>query len=297
MSIKVNNESFLLNKIKDYFILFKLRLSLFVVFSACTAFIISSYDVNIHRLLVLSLGGFLITASSNTFNQVLEVETDKLMTRTQNRPLPAGRMLVSEAVLVAGLTGLVGLILLSLLSTMTAVLGAISLVSYSFIYTPMKKISPAAVWIGAIPGALPMAIGSVAANDDGLGSLAIFLFSVQFLWQFPHFWAIAWLAYNDYAKANFYLLPSSNRDGRTKSTVLQIIFYTLCLISLSYVPFFVFDICGLYSCTIMLLMGLIVLFFGVKLYFSCNNQSAKMLMFSTLFYQLVVYIALIIDKI
>lgn len=297
MSINTKSDNYFLGKIKDYSVLFKFRLSLFVVFSACTAFIITSYNVDIEKLIVLSIGGFLITASSNSFNQILEVDTDRLMKRTQNRPLVTGRMSQNEAVLIAGITGLSGLVLLSFLNTLTAVLGALSLVSYSFVYTPMKKISPAAVWIGAIPGALPMAIGSVAAGNDGLSSMAVFLFSVQFLWQFPHFWAIAWVAYEDYAKADFYLLPSSAKDGRTKSTSLQIIFYSLCLLSLSYVPYFVFDICGLVSCSIMFIFGLVVLFYSIKLYVKCDNNSAKKLMFSTLFYQLIVYISLMIDKI
>jgi protoheme IX farnesyltransferase len=162
----------------------------------------------------------------------------------------------------------------------------------------MKKVSPAAVWIGAIPGALPMAIGWIAASNDGtFSNQAIFLFSLQFLWQFPHFWAIAWVAYDDYAKAGFYLLPSNQKDGRNKSTALQIIFYVICLILLSYVPFYIFEISGFYACSIMMFSGLVFLYYAIKLYINSDNRSAKKLMFASLFYQLVVFISLMIDKI
>jgi heme o synthase len=297
--VKVQNYNIgILDKVKDYQSLIKLRLALSVVFSACTAYVLGSDNLSFSGLFFIGLGGLLVTASSNTLNQVLEKDTDKLMSRTKNRPLAAGRMEVSEAVLIAGLTGTIGIIILSLFNPLSAVLGALSLVSYAFIYTPMKKVSPAAVWIGAIPGALPMAIGWIAASNSGtLSTEAIFLFSLQFLWQFPHFWAIAWVAYDDYAKAGFYLLPSNQKDGRNKSTALQIIFYVICLILLSYVPFYIFEISGFYACSIMMFSGLVFLYYAIKLYINSDNRSAKKLMFASLFYQLVVFISLMIDKI
>ncbi len=284
-------------KIRDYKELVKFRLALSVVFSACTAYVLGVDVFLWSDFLILALGGFFITGSANALNQVLEKETDKLMVRTRLRPLPAGRMEMSEAVLFAGLFGAIGILLLAYFNPATAALGAFSLVCYAFIYTPMKRVSPAAVWIGAIPGALPMTIGWVAATPTGeIGIEAVFLFSLQFLWQFPHFWAIAWIAYEDYAKAGFYLLPTSQKDGRTKSTVLQIIFYIICLIAISYAPFYL-SISGLVACTLMLLSGFVFLYFAIVLYLRCTRLAARNLMFASLFYQLVVFIALMADKI
>ena len=284
-------------KIKDYKALVKFRLALSVVFSACTAYYLGADDFSWYNLLILGLGGFLVTASANALNQVLEKETDKLMGRTQNRPLPAGRMEMSEAVLLAGLMGAAGILMLAYFNPVTAVLGAFSLVSYAFIYTPMKRVSPAAVWIGAVPGALPMAIGWVAASPTGeIGIAAVFLFSLQFLWQFPHFWAIAWLSYEDYAKAGFYLLPSNQKDGRTKGTAMQIIFYVLCLIAISFAPLYL-GISGLIACSVMALCGIVFLGYAINLYRKCDKTAARKLMFASLFYQMIVFITLMIDKI
>jgi protoheme IX farnesyltransferase len=289
--------TFLGQRIKDFQALVKFRLAMSVVFSACTAFYLGSDSFSIELLLLLGLGGFFVTASANALNQVLEKESDKLMQRTQNRPLPSSRMELSEAVLIAGLMGVSGILILAYFNTLSAVLGALSLVSYAFIYTPLKKVSPVAVWIGAIPGALPMAIGWVAASPNGtIGTEAVFLFTLQFLWQFPHFWAIAWLVYDDYAKAGFYLLPSSKRDGRNKNTALQIIFYVICLMSLSFTPYY-FGISGLYACVILLLSALMFLWFAVNLYIKTSPEAAKKLMLASLLYQVVVFIALMADKI
>lgn len=289
--------SFFGQKVKDYKALVKFRLALSVVFSACTAFYLGVETFFWSELLILGLGGFFVTASANALNQVLEKETDKLMARTQNRPLPAGRMETSEAVLLAGILGAGGILMLAYFNPVTAVLGAFSLVSYAFIYTPMKRVSPAAVWIGAVPGALPMAIGWVAASSTGtIGIEAIFLFSLQFIWQFPHFWAIAWLSYEDYAKAGFYLLPTNQKDGRTKGTVLQIILYIVFLIAISFAPLYL-QISGLVACIVMLVCGVIFLWYGIKLYQKCNKIAARQLMFASLFYQLIVFITLMIDKI
>ena len=284
-------------RIKDFQALVKFRLALSVVFSACTAYYLGSDTFSLELIFLLGLGGFFVTASANALNQVLEKESDKLMQRTQNRPLPSARMELSEAVLIAGIMGVSGILILAYFNALTAVLGALSLVSYAFIYTPMKKVSPAAVWIGAVPGALPMAIGWVAASPNGtIGTEAVFLFTLQFLWQFPHFWAIAWLVYDDYAKAGFYLLPSSQRDGRNKNTAMQIIFYIICLLSLSFVPFYL-NISGIYACVILLLSALMFLWFAVNLYIKTSPEAAKKLMLASLLYQVIVFIALMVDKI
>jgi protoheme IX farnesyltransferase len=218
------------------------------------------------------------------------------MKRTSNRPIAAGRMEVSEAVLAAGLMSVSGLLLLATFNPETALLGAFSLLLYAFIYTPMKRVSPLAVWIGAIPGALPMAIGWVAAGGSLIGPEVVFLFSIQFLWQFPHFWAIAWVSYKDYSKAGFYLLPSKKLDGRDKSTALQTVFYALCLLPMSFLAFYL-NISGLIACFTMIIMGLIYLTYAINLYIKCTDQAARKLMFASFAYLPVVLLVLVLDKI
>ncbi|MCP4437727.1 MAG: protoheme IX farnesyltransferase [Aureispira sp.] len=281
-------------KISDYKLLTKFRLSLLVVFSASIAFILGSSSFIWQDLLILSLGGFLLSGAASALNQVLEKDLDKLMTRTAKRPLADGRMDVSEAVLVAGLMSVTGLILLAYFNALAAVFGAISLVSYAFVYTPLKRVSPIAVWVGAIPGSLPMVIGWIAATGS-LGPEALLLFSIQFFWQFPHFWAIAWVAYEDYAKAGFYLLPSKEKDGRNKSTALQAIFYALCIVLISPLPW-VLGMTGIISMIVMFLASMVYLWYAVRLYQKCDKKSALKLMFSSFVYLPVVLITLVIDK-
>lgn len=287
--------SFLKQKVNDYKLLVKFKLSLLVVFSACITFLLGAELFVWQDLLVLGMGGFFVTGAANALNQVLEKDYDKLMKRTANRPIATGRMEISEAVLAAGLMSVAGLLLLASFNPTTALLGALSLVSYSFIYTPMKRVSPVAVWIGAVPGALPMAIGWVAAGNP-IGAEAIFLFSIQFFWQFPHFWAIAWVAYQDYSKAGFYLLPSKKIDGRDKSTALQTVFYAMCLIPMSILPY-TLNISGYIACTVMGLMGLVYLGYAIKLYIECTDQAARKLMFASFAYLPIVLIVLVLDKI
>lgn len=282
-------------KVEDYKVLVKFRLSLLVIFSACITFLLAADTFVWQDLVLLALGGFLVTGAASALNQVLEKDFDKTMNRTQNRPLPSGRMEVSEAVLSAGLMSLVGLMILASFNLATGVLGSLSLISYAFIYTPMKRVSPAAVWVGAIPGALPMAIGWVAAGQS-VGAAAIFLFAIQFFWQMPHFWAIAWVAYEDYSKAGFYLLPSKNKDGRDKSTALQAVFHAFCLLPMSFLPYY-FDISGYIACTVMFVMGGFYLTYAIRLYVACTTQAARKLMFASFAYLPIVLIVLILDKI
>jgi len=282
-------------KLRDYQLLFKFRLSMLVVFSACIAFLLASPQATAQQLLLLTASSCLITWAASALNQVLEKDLDKLMSRTANRPLAAGRMEVSEAVLAAGLMSAVGLILLASFNPVSAVLGALSLISYAFIYTPMKRVSPAAVWVGAIPGALPMAIGWTAATGS-LGVGAVFLFSVQFFWQFPHFWAIAWLAYEDYAKAGFYLLPTKEKDGRTRASALQALAYALVLLPISIVPVYI-GLTGWVSASVMFALAAVYSWYALRLYIDCTPQAARRLMFSSFFYLPVVLIALLLDKI
>jgi len=263
---------------QDIFMLIKFRLSFTVVFSSIIAYLIAAQGVvTTTSLVVLALGGLLVTGAANTLNQVLEKDYDKLMKRTADRPLAAGRMKTSEAVLIAGFMSLIGISLLALFNPWTAFLGTFSLVAYAFVYTPMKRVSPDAIAIGAIPGALPTLIGVVAAQGE-LGWLGLTLFAIQFCWQFPHFWSIGFLGYEDYAKAGFRFIPEV--DGRldVKKLGRQSIAYALVLIPLGFVPFLLGDT-GLISAIIVALLGLVYCYFAWGFYKNPERKTALQLMF------------------
>jgi protoheme IX farnesyltransferase len=282
-------------KLKDIMELTKFRLSFLVVFSAVMAYLLANpFAADWLKITLLSLGGFLVTASSNTINQLIEKDTDKLMDRTKNRPLPAGRMKPIEAYLIAGFTGVIGIFILGVVfNPVSGLLGALALISYAFIYTPFKKISPVAVFIGAIPGSMPLLIGWTAATGTiGLGG--ILLFTIQFFWQIPHFWSIAWLLNEDYQKAGYHLLPSS--DGKNRTTALQNIPYLVCLIAVSTLPY-AFGFTGIISLAISLIAGLFFLIKGIQLATDISDKSARSLMFASFIYIPVVFIAFVLDKI
>ncbi|MFN3940425.1 MAG: heme o synthase, partial [Chitinophagales bacterium] len=247
---------------------------------------------NAHLGLFL-LAGFLITAASNALNQIIEVDTDKLMDRTADRPLPAGRMQMTEALIAAGLMGISGVVLMWLVfNPLSALLGALSLLSYSFLYTPIKKLSPIAVFVGAFPGAIPPVIGWAAATG-AFSEFALVLFAIQFMWQFPHFWAIAWVAFDDYRKAGFHLLPTIS--GKTRHSAFHILIYTIVLLPVSLIPF-ITGYTGNVSAVIIMLAGIFFLYQAIQLYKMCDVQAAKRLMFGSFLYLPVVFIALFIDR-
>lgn len=282
-------------KIGDYSQLIKFRLSATVVFSSVMAFAIAAYaDINGADLFWLFLGGFLITGASNALNEVIEKDTDLLMTRTKNRPVATGRMSVSEAVLAAGLMASAGITLLWIqFNPASALLGALSLVSYSFIYTPMKRISPISVLVGAIPGAMPVVIGWVAATGE-FGQGAMVLFTLQFLWQFPHFWAIAWVAEEDYTRAGFKMLPS--KEGKGKFTALQIALYTVPIIPVSILPVWwgwVNPIAG----GVLVAAGFYFLYRTVVLLKTCEDADARKVMFASIAYLPIALITIFIGRI
>lgn len=285
---------FLGAKISDYAMLVKFRLSFTVVFSSVIAFAIAA-NGKFHFLEMLSLflGGFLITGASNALNQVFEKDFDRLMERTKNRPLAQGRMTVPEATLAAGLMAVIGILMLwQSFNTIAAVLGAVSLILYAFVYTPLKRISPIAVFVGAIPGAMPPLIGWIAAT--GAFSFDAFIItSIQFLWQFPHFWAIGWLAHDDYIKAGYKLLPS--KAGRDQFTALQCMIYIVILIPVS----LMLVKTGLIHWSIgfvLLAAALVFLYFAWNLYRKCNIKAAKQLMFASIFYLPIVLLAILIGS-
>jgi heme o synthase len=280
-------------KISDYSQFIKLRLSSLVVFSAAVCFVFGSSEVNWSKLMLLILGGFLVTGASNGINQILEKDTDKLMSRTQNRPLPQERMSISEAVAISGIMGVSGVFILwHFMNPLSGILGLLALVLYTAVYTPLKKVTPFAVFVGAFPGAIPPLLGYVAAT----GSFDIYawiLFGIQFIWQFPHFWAIAWVIDEDYRKAGFKMLPSEG--GRDKSSAFQIFAYSFCLIPVGLMPL-MFKMSGWLSAAVIIIAGLWFAVIAYRLYKNCSNETASRLMFASFIYLPVVQLILLIDK-
>jgi heme o synthase len=286
-------QSTIRQKVADYVLLTKVRLSMLVVSSAAVAYWVGAAIPTLENLFWLSMGGFLVTGAANAFNQILERDYDALMTRTQNRPLAAKRMEVSEALLAAGLMSLVGiLIFFWRFNELAALTSALSLISYAFIYTPLKRVSPIAVWVGAIPGALPMMIGWIAATNE-LGFEAFLLFTIQFFWQFPHFWAIAWVSDEDYKKGGFNLLPS--QGGKDKTTAVQCIVYAMMLLPLTFAALKV-GLIGVWGTSAMILAAAHYIYKSVRLYQTTDNKDARALMFSSFIYLPVVLAALLIGK-
>jgi protoheme IX farnesyltransferase len=276
----VESRSLIASKVNDYGQLVKFKLSLTVVFSAVMAFLIASAgQFTWHGLFYLAFGGFLITGAANTLNQVLERDFDKLMKRTEDRPLARGRMSVSEAVLFAGFSSFAGIVFLALFNPWVPLLGMLSLVSYAFVYTPLKRLSPIAVLVGAIPGALPMAIGVVAAQGEVTG-LAIALFALQFFWQFPHFWAIAWLGHEDYSRAGFHLLPGKELGSHVG---WQAFLYALMIMPVVGLMWG-FGLTGSLAASLLGLASLAYAHRAWNLYKRCDRNSARGLMFASLVY-------------
>jgi protoheme IX farnesyltransferase len=282
-------------KLADYAQFIKFRLSTLVVFSAFIGYVIGAGDAfSWVKLGWLVLGGFLVTGSSNGFNQIIEIESDKLMDRTASRPLPQGRMSVTEAMLLATIMGFAGISILTIaLNPMSGILGTLALISYTAIYTPLKKVTPLAVFVGAFPGAIPPMLGHVASTN-GFGEIlfpAMLLFAVQFIWQFPHFWAIAWVVDDDYKKAGFNMLPS--KGGRDKQSAFQILIYTLFLLPISLSPVF-FRMSGTLSAVLITAAGAIFAYQAYRLYKDCTVKAAQQLMFGSFIYLPVVQLAIMI---
>ncbi len=281
---------------RNLFALLKPRLSFLVAFSSAFGYVLgfSGGGINYTVLAFLSLGGFLVSGSAVTINQILEVELDKKMDRTKNRPLPTGSISIKEATIYAIITGVVGLgLLLVYTNVLTTILSLISLILYSFVYTPLKRVGPIAVFVGAIPGALPPLLGWVAATN-GFSVEAWIIFGIQFIWQFPHFWAIAWVADEDYKKAGFKLLPSGG--GKDLNTAIQIMIYTLFLIPLGLLPT-QFGITGINSALVATICGVLFLSQTFYLMKECSKEAALKIMFGSFLYLPIVQVAYLLDKI
>jgi protoheme IX farnesyltransferase len=261
-------------------------------------YLMGPQDGGYFSLLPLLLGGFLVVVASNGLNQVIEKEYDKLMVRTNNRPIATGRMSIMEGLIICLITGTSGIYLLSQLNVYSAILGFASLLSYAFLYTPMKRISPISVFIGAFPGALPVLIGFVAsygvAEAEINWTFGLLLFAIQFVWQFPHFWSIAWLLHDDYTKAGFKMLPHAESPDR--KAAIQIAIYTWMLIPVAIVPYFE-NYLGLIATVIMIFMGIYLGWLSIKLVQEGTSKNAKKLMFGSFMYLPVVQIACVLDQI
>ena len=298
-SINKSTSFGLASKVKDYFQLIKFTLSFMVVFSTVVSFLIAPNEQfyvrnKIISVLLLFVAGMLITGSANAINQILEKKSDSLMKRTAKRPVASGRMSINEAAVFAAIAGGLGILIMwKYFNFQSAMVSLFSLFLYGFIYTPLKKVNSISVLVGAIPGALPCLIGWVAATDD-FSTGGWVLFAIQFLWQFPHFWAIAWLAHKDYESAGFKLLPADK--GPTKFTAVQSIIYSALMIPVGFLPS-VTGIGGTVSMFILLGCNLWMVYVSVLLFIRMDSKSARRVMFSSYFYLMIVLLALFADRV
>jgi protoheme IX farnesyltransferase len=281
-------------KARAYWELLKFRLSFLVAFSCGFGFVLASQQTDWGTLAMVFLGGFLLSGASVIVNQIIEKDLDKLMSRTMNRPLPTLRVSVQEAIVFGAICFVLGVgILMKYTNPLTTVLSILSMVLYSFVYTPLKRVGPIAVFVGAIPGALPPLLGWTAATG-AISHESLIIFGIQFIWQFPHFWAIAWVADEDYKKAGFKLLPSGGE--KDLNTAIQIMIYTMFLIPLGLLPA-TFGITGITSAVVATVCG--VLFFAqtFSLMRTGDRKSALKIMFGSFLYLPIVQVAFLLDKV
>jgi protoheme IX farnesyltransferase len=281
----------------------KAGLSISVVFSSIAGYFLGILDISSFSwvtLFMLSVGGYCMVGASNTFNQIIEKDLDKLMDRTKNRPIAAGRISVNTGFIIASALTLLGLIILYNINPKTAMFGAVSIFLYTSIYTPLKTVTPLSVFVGAIPGAIPFMLGWVAATDE-FSLEAGTLFLIQFFWQFPHFWAIGWFLFDDYKKAGFFMLPTGKKD---KGTALQTILYTIWLIIASLLPA-IFPYIGIVgsrlylspiSAIIVFLLGIWMLYYAFELYKKRDSKAARKLMLVSVSYITLLQLVYIADK-
>ncbi len=299
MTITENNSSTsfsIASKVRDYFQLIKFSLSFMVVFSCVICYLLAPKIVIFDwwMILILFVAGMLVTGSANAINQAVEKDTDAQMKRTGTRPVASGRMSQQEAYIFALVAGLLGCWMMwYFFNLSSALLSAFSLFLYAFIYTPLKKINSIAVLVGAFPGAFPCLIGWVAGNDDFAAGGWI-LFGIQFLWQFPHFWAIAWVAHSDYSRVGFKLLPADK--GPTKFTALQAVMYSVLMIPVGILPHY-FGLTGQVSMYIVIVCNLFMVVQSLRLYQAMDVKSARRVMFSSYIYLPIVFLALLADKV
>lgn len=285
----------LVSRLRAYSDLIKFRLSALVTFSAVFGYILGDRGIDFgwSGFIGLVLGGFFISGASGAANEIMERDLDKLMKRTQNRPLPLQLISLQEAYWFTGIIALMGISLLWIFTNpLTTALGILSMLLYVFAYTPLKRVGPIAVFVGAIPGAMPPLLGWTAATG-AITYEALIIFGIQFIWQFPHFWAIAWVSDEDYKRAGFKLLPSGG--GQDLNTAIQIMIYTLFLLPLGLLPSY-FGLVGLNSGIVATVCGVLFLAQTFSLMRDCSRKSALKIMFGSFIYLPVVQIAYLLDK-
>ena len=299
MALSTTSTTFSLKSIFiDFKEITKAGLAISVVFSSVAGYLLGVDEINQQSLItlaMLAIGGYCMVGASNAYNQIIEKDLDALMDRTKKRPIPAGRMSVNTAFIIASVLAVLGVVILYTINEKSAMFGAISIFLYTSVYTPLKTKTPLSVFVGAFPGAIPFMLGWVAATGE-FGIEAGMLFMIQFFWQFPHFWSIGWFLYEDYKKGGFFMLPTGNRD---KSTAMQTIMYTLWLIVASVLPSFGYT-GQLYltpvSAIIVLLLGLWMLYYAVKMRQNLTDKSAKTLMLVSVSYISLLQVVYILDK-
>ncbi|WP_026990629.1 heme o synthase [Flavobacterium subsaxonicum] len=293
-----DNEVSLRSLFADFVAITKARLAISVVFSSVAGYLLGvsdDYLFNWATLIMLTIGGYCMVGASNVFNQIIEKDLDALMDRTKNRPVPTGKISVRNAFILGSVLTIAGIGILYSINPKTAMFGAISIFLYTSIYTPLKTVTPLAVFVGAFPGAIPFMLGWVAATND-FGIEAGTLFLVQFFWQFPHFWAIGWFLFDDYKKGGFFMLPTGKKD---KKTALQIILYTSWLILASLLPATGYTgelKLSIVSAVIVFLLGIWMLVYAVKLYKKMDAVTAKKLMLVSVSYISLLQVIYVLDK-
>lgn len=279
-------------KIQIYIVFTKFRLASLVVLSALSGYLFADGKNGVHVFYLL-LGGMLVTAASNGSNQIWERDLDKLMKRTERRPIPTGLMTLTEAYTIVIVCLITGTFLLYLINLNSALLGLFAFASYVFMYTPLKRVTPWAVLVGAIPGAIPPMLGAIAATNE-FGLLPGVLFFIQFMWQFPHFWAIAWVVYDDYKAGGFSLLPSNK--GKSKESAFQIMIYAFAMIPFSLLPW-ILGWAGTPTLIIATISSAAFFFYAYKLFISCETKDARKLMFASFIYLPVIQFLYVFDKV
>lgn len=280
-------------KFKAYTELMKLRLSSLVIYSAILGYMIAPGEVNYIHLVWLSIGGAFVTGASNAFNQIIERNLDVMMERTQNRPIPSVRLSVKESLVFSIVMGIIGVGSLFMINGLCAWLGLLAMVLYVLTYTPLKTKTPLSVFVGAIPGSFPPMLGYVAAT--GVFSLeAGVLFAVQFFWQFPHFWAIAWKLNDDYLKAGFRMLPSLG--GRDKKSAFQILIYTAMMLPMGILPYFI-NMTNIWTVPLSIVLLIPMLIASIRLYLTLDMKFAKKVMFASFYYLPIIQIIYLVTKV
>ena len=287
-------QTWVILKVRSYLELLKFRLSMLVAFSSGFGYVLGNYgSINWVNLLAFCFGGFLVSGAAITINQIKEIDFDRIMKRTMNRPLPTNRVSKFEAIVFSVVLLIIGFTVLSIFTnTLTVLLSLLSMVLYSFVYTPLKRVGPIAVFVGALPGALPPLLGWVAATGQ-ITYEALIIFGIQFVWQFPHFWAIAWLADDDYKKAGFKLLPANGK--KDMRTAFNIMIYTLALLPLGLLPA-KFGLTGINSAIVASICGVLFLIQTFGLMRDNSRKSALKIMYGSFLYLPIVQIAYLVDK-